>query len=169
MNILEPSEAASIADAIYDVITEQDLSEVFKQNIKDKFQIENSRRFEGVAGAMLLRYKSGFGVIAKGKGEFEGDALLAIRGTDDFVKDFLLTDLNIGVQPTSTGMTVHAGFNKVFNSFKRDLERYFEKNNPQRVHCVGHSLGGGLATLAADWMSHNKIAQPVCTRSAAQE
>lgn len=161
MNILEPSEAVSIADTIYDVITEQDFSEVFKQNIKDKFQIENGRRFEGVAGAMLLRYKSGFGVIAKGKGEFEGDVLLAIRGTDDFVKDLLLTDLNIGVQPTSTGMTVHAGFNKVFNSFKKDIERYFEQNNARRVHCVGHSLGGGLATLAADWLSHNKIAQPV--------
>lgn len=159
---LSATESVQAARRVYNVRSEIDIADIFATSeLSRSFDFSTGKRFEGVAGAMLLQYKSGFGVIAKGKGEFEGDALLAIRGTDDLVRDLFLTDLNIGIQPTSTGMPVHAGFNKVFNSFKRDLERYFEKNNPKSVHCVGHSLGGGLATLAADWLAFNNIAEPV--------
>jgi hypothetical protein len=58
-------------------------------------------------------------------------------------------------------MWVHAGFNKVFESFKKDILRFCDKHNPTAVHCVGHSLGGGLATMAADFLRYEKIAQPV--------
>ena len=39
------------------------------------------------------------------------------------------------------------------------LETFFKSLNgvkPQVVHCIGHSLGGAIATLAADWVNHTK-------------
>ncbi|MDH5259010.1 MAG: lipase family protein [Gammaproteobacteria bacterium] len=128
------------------------------ENLTDKFSFSKNGRFESVTGAFLLKSKSGFGVIARGKGRFSGDVLIALRGTASALD--WLTDGNTGIQLSGTGKIVHAGFNRVFKEFEPDLRRYFSANTPARVHCVGHSLGGALAGLTADWLSHNNIAQP---------
>lgn len=45
---------------------------------------------------------------------------------------------------------------KVFTSFGDNLSDFFNKNDPAHVHCVGHSLGGAVATLVADWVKANR-------------
>ena len=162
MNKLSPEEASNAADSVYDIISSTDVPLAFYgSQLNTKFDLTERTRFEGVAGASVLEYKSGFGVFAPGKNDHEKEALLAIRGTKDTVRDLLLTDLNIGLQASSTNMWVHAGFNRVFESFKKDILRFCDKHNPTTVHCVGHSLGGGLATMAADFLQYEKIAKPV--------
>jgi hypothetical protein len=162
MKILTPEDASIAADTAYRIIDNTDVARAFYDSeIKNKFVLTDDTRFEGIAGASVFRYKSGFGVMATGKDEHQGQALLAIRGTESIPRDLFLTDLNIGLQPSSTNMWVHAGFNKVFESFKKDILRFCDKHNPTTVHCVGHSLGGGLATMAADFLRHENIAQPV--------
>lgn len=51
---------------------------------------------------------------------------------------------------------VHAGFNKTFYSMKPALQEFVAANIRDKitgcVHIVGHSLGGALATLSADWI-----------------
>ena len=71
MEVLKPVEAAYAADNVYRIITETDVPRYFHTSLLDKFDLGKSTRFEGTAGAMLLRYKFGFGVVAKGKGEFQ--------------------------------------------------------------------------------------------------
>ncbi|WP_256929898.1 lipase family protein [Vibrio parahaemolyticus] len=55
---------------------------------------------------------------------------------------------------TSSGYRAHAGFVDLFNTIKPQLAAYiagYSKKNikaPKIIHCVGHSLGGALASLA---------------------
>ena len=84
--------------------------------------------------------------------------ILLIRGTQASHIPDLLTDIDVGLQISDTGKTVHAGFNKCYQSFAGDIRRFIRMSNPTHIHCIGHSLGGALATLAADWISSNKIA-----------
>ncbi|WP_257979779.1 lipase family protein [Vibrio parahaemolyticus] len=66
---------------------------------------------------------------------------------------------------TSSGYKVHAGFVNLFNTIKPQLAAYIagysEKimKAPKVIHCVGHSLGGALASLATDWV--NKIVSSI--------
>lgn len=159
MPTLSPGDAAYAAANVYNIISDTDVTG-FGLRLQDKFDIQAQSRFEGVAGASIFKYQSGFGLIAPGVGAYEGDTLLAIRGTEDKFRDLILTDGNIAVRPTASGGFVHAGFQAVFDSFTSDLESYFRDNSPNRVHCLGHSLGGGLATLAADWIAARGLAQP---------
>ncbi|MDW2255596.1 lipase family protein, partial [Vibrio sp. 1569] len=57
---------------------------------------------------------------------------------------------------TDTGETVHSGFQTTFYSMRKGLTRFL-RDNPVTangtIHCVGHSLGGALATLVANWIS----------------
>ena len=51
--------------------------------------------------------------------------------------------------PGPGGYPVHAGFNRVYRSLILDVKRDVAKNPSGRVHVVGHSLGGGIATNVA--------------------
>lgn len=162
MASLTPRMSAYAADNVYRIISNVDVSRRFHSSLLNSFELSSASRFEGTAGALVFKYRSGFGVIARGKGEFQGDALLAIRGTDDLVRDLVFTDLNMSVQLSSTGRLVHGGFNKTFNSFySQHVRPFLRKFHPNQVHCVGHSLGGALATLTADRIAVDGLAKPV--------
>ncbi len=161
MPILLPRDAIDAAIGAYAIEgagsnAEQKFS--IYESLTDKFSFSKGGRFESTTGAFLLKSKSGFGVIARGKGKYAGEALITIRGTAT-LKDWL-TDANIGIQMSSTGKLVHAGFNRVFKEFEQDIYDYFSFNHFSRVHCVGHSLGGALAGMTAEYLSNNNLAQP---------
>lgn len=159
--LLAPKEAAASAGSVYRIIDEPDVK-LLDNFLLDNFEIGAKSRFEGTAGAMFFKYKSGFGIIAKGKSDrFRDDIIVVTRGTERIVQDLLLTDANVGIQSSPSGRTVHAGFNKVFNSFDKDISNFLRGKNPNRIHCVGHSLGGALATLVADWASVNNAGNPI--------
>lgn len=68
-----------------------------------------------------------------------------------------LSNARYGVESSAGGM-VHVGFSHIFNSIRQDIGRFISqqindrKNPVQTIHCIGHSLGGAVATLAADWV-----------------
>ncbi|MGI2176557.1 lipase family protein [Shewanella ulleungensis] len=68
---------------------------------------------------------------------------------------YTITDLHCGVTCSSNNKTVHAGFNKTFESIKSQLAILLDQLGNRPVHCVGHSLGGAIANLAAVWIRSN--------------
>ena len=158
MPILTPSQAAEIARGVYD-LRSQSVADALKTGIGTDglFAIEDGSTFSGKSGALMFKKLSTFGYIARGIGPFAGEVLVATRGTA-MLADWV-TDANIGMQLGPSSLIVHAGFNDTWKSYASELRSFFQHHNPTRVHCVGHSLGGALATLNADYCSVHRIAQ----------
>ena len=162
MSLLTPQMSAFAANNVYQIISNNDVAGAFHSSLLDSFDLSSHSRFEGTAGALIFKYRSGFGVIAKGKGQFQGDALLVIRGTKNLLKDGLFTDGNIGFGISPAGQMVHNGFNNTFGSFfGQHVRPFLSRHQITRVHCVGHSLGGALATLAADRIATDGLGKPI--------
>lgn len=66
-----------------------------------------------------------------------------------------LSNARCGVQSSAGGL-VHVGFSHIFNSMRLDIDNFVsgqigDKANPvHTIHCIGHSLGGAVAIIAAD-------------------
>jgi hypothetical protein len=160
MQELTPSQAASIASNVYG-LRERSVSQNYERGAKlgceDMFVVNDNSRFQGKTGALCFKPLSGFGYIAEGKGKYQGEILIVTRGTDanyDWVTNF-----NIGMQIGPSSHLVHAGFHETWKSFSKDIQAFIKGRNPSGIHCVGHSLGGALATLNADYFLANKVGQ----------
>ncbi|MGH7471554.1 MAG: lipase family protein, partial [Longimicrobiales bacterium] len=114
-------------------------------------RVEDGSRFEGQSGGLFWKRLSGFGYIAAGEGVRQGEVLVATRGTAIGLD--WLTNLNIGFAVGPSGQPVHAGFYTTWRTFSDELRAYLRGRNPSHFHCVGHSLGGALANLNADYFS----------------
>jgi pimeloyl-ACP methyl ester carboxylesterase len=124
--------------------------------VGDSFNFDNGAAYSGTSGPLVFKKRTGFGFIAPGMGSRKNEVLIAARGTASLPD--VLTDLNAGVQRGPSGFSVHAGFNDSFNSFKDEISRFLDANGSiGTVHCVGHSLGGALATLVADYLLSNGV------------
>jgi hypothetical protein len=158
MKELTPSEAANIAEGAYRVNdgSEQDLK-IFLNNplFKNSIQENNKKILQAAVGGRLFRAnQDSFGVMARG----EKDLFLIFRGTTDKNKNAdVVTDIRIGICLSNTNLPVHIGFNHTFNSMLTEIKQFLSDNDTTGlVHCIGHSLGGAVASLAADWISKNK-------------
>ncbi|MGN0920179.1 MAG: lipase family protein [Cellvibrio sp.] len=92
-------------------------------------------------------------IFLLGKGVFAGHAFFLFRGTQ-YLADWL-TNLNVGVSRSASGFPIHDGFHTAFQSMKPQLKEYMAsvaKHKITHIHCIGHSLGGALATICADWI-----------------
>ncbi|TBU92767.1 lipase family protein [Phytopseudomonas dryadis] len=158
MNPLTPKQSASIAKNVYLVQTES-MNEVYQSasisGLGDLFDFKGGQKSDGTSGA-IFRTRTGFAYAANGIGGRQGEILLAFRGTD-IAADWA-TDANAGLQRGPSTWSVHAGFNETFKSLRADIDTFMRGRNPSTVHCVGHSLGGALATLAADHLSELGVA-----------
>lgn len=110
----------------------------------------------GTAGA--LRKSSGFCTVARGKDLFKDHLLILVRGTSSGYD--WASDGTFGFSRSKSGHMVHMGFYQVFrelldNGLRQSLAK---GGRPLKVHCIGHSLGGALATLIAEWIMANKLA-----------
>jgi len=157
MPILTPVQAGEIARGVYDLRT-QSVGDALKTGIGTDglFAVDDGSAFKGTSGALMFRKLSTFGYIARGVGPFNTEVLIATRGTATLAD--WVTDANIAIQVGPGGLPVHAGFHETWKSFAADLQAFFRDHNPSRVHCVGHSLGGALAALSADFVSARGIA-----------
>ncbi|MCG6202831.1 lipase family protein [Psychromonas antarctica] len=161
MSTISPKIASQLADSAYDIQTAGVLGYRLGEHADDlsnhfDFDLSNGP-IKGVSGGFLshlFNRTSGFALMGEGKGVYKGDYVIALRGTAS-LKD-TLTDAHCGLSGSATGSMVHAGFNKTFYSMKPAFQQYFSSRLTQSsggtVHCVGHSLGGALAGLTADWL-----------------
>lgn len=162
MPTLTPVEAAKIANGVYG-LRKRSISDLRSLHIdlgcEELFDVGEAKRFEGTSGGpMNWKEVSGFGYLASGIGQHQGEVLIACRGTE-IVADWV-TDANAGGVTGPTGSTVHAGFMTTFRSFSHEIDAFLSGRTPSTIHCVGHSLGGALATLTAAHLIQGGAGQP---------
>lgn len=102
-------------------------------------------------GATGMGVVSGFGYTLRYQDASRTHAIVAMRGTRaEIGAADLLTDARGAITPFGGYGPVHKGFKRTFDSLGASLQRdaaLIEKAHI--VHCVGHSLGGAVATLVA--------------------
>ena len=153
MTQLTPSLAAAAATGVYGLRT-TDMAGLAARGrtlgIESHFDITSNTPISGRSGLAAFRSSSGFGYLARGKSNspYAGDLLLVTRGTHKTSIHDWLTNLTIAMEIGPGGALVHAGFNRLRQTMLSQINRALEDAGPfQRIHCVGHSLGGALATL----------------------
>jgi triacylglycerol lipase len=105
----------------------------------------------GVTGGYVLRKRHVMAVFSAGKGKYKGQAFVVFKGTASLYD--VLTGLNAGIKTSHTGVPVHQGFYYAFDSVLMELRQFVGGlKGVTTIHCVGHSLGGAIATLAAHWI-----------------
>ncbi len=98
--------------------------------------------------------QSGFGYTLKFESSHSRHAIVAVRGTRPEMsgKPDMITNLRGGLAPFEEFGAVHKGFKRTFDTILPQLGSPQVMNmlkNADVVHFVGHSLGGGVATLLA--------------------
>ncbi|MGP8306368.1 lipase family protein [Vibrio sp. YIC-376] len=152
MSVISPLMASDLCDAVYEV----------KHNIERirlPAAVDNHFSFSQVAtgttGGYFFRPETGFALLGKGKSQrYKQDLVLAFRGTVGLAD--AITDLTCSGKGTDTGEMVHTGFQTTFYSMRKGLTNFLRENPISAngtIHCVGHSLGGALATLVANWIA----------------
>lgn len=148
---LNPLFAAELASNVY-LIGDKFSRRGFELKYNKHFDFEDSKMSTGETGALTVVKKSHvMAFMTLGKGAYKGQAFVAIKGTASLYD--ALTDLNTGLRTSHTGCSVHQGFFYAFDSILAELRQFISGVGAVGVvHCVGHSLGGAIATLAADWI-----------------
>lgn len=161
MTAISPRVASELAELVYQVQAPDSFGNyrlaVSNLDVKNFFEFDLSGGpVHGVSGGFLGMFQksSGFALVGQGKGQYKGDHVIAVRGTK--TGHDWLTNGNVGLSTGHGGASVHSGFNQTFESMRPAFERMFvpllRRGGNGTVHCVGHSLGGALASLAAEWV-----------------
>lgn len=157
MSRLDPTLSSALADTVYALTRRENLTDAIT-SVKDRFQeiltVSDTSLLKGKTGGPgFVKCRTAFGFVLMGKGRFEGHAFFLFRGTQ-YAADWL-TNLNAGVSRSPSGFSIHDGFHMAFKSMKPQLSEYMaeiSKKKINHIHCIGHSLGGGIATICADWI-----------------
>lgn len=157
-----PTEAAQLASEIYRVQTDNQVQLFMSHPVFSRRNSSSPPAFTRlkaeVGGRVVLNHKDAFGVCAKGGDQHQDEVFLVFRGTTSANNNAdLLTDARIGITNNQAGLPVHCGFHHCFTSMLPEIKKFFAslKGNVAAVHCIGHSLGGAVASLAADWVARN--------------
>jgi len=84
-----------------------------------------------------------------------GILYIVFRGTESSQDVVINLDIaRVPLLPNNKYILVHQGFLKQFNSLKDDIVKKIKNTflNINEIICIGHSLGGALATLAAGYL-----------------
>jgi triacylglycerol lipase len=168
MKTLSPAQAADIAAGVYELRVNTVADNAARGALlgcEGMFAVHENSRFTGKSGGLFWKPLTGFGYIAAGIGDFAGEAICVTRGTHMPSKADWASNLNAGLQMSPSGHFVHAGFNEVWKSFAGALDAFLreQKIKPTHIHCVGHSLGGALAALNADFFTGRGVASTLYT------
>ncbi|WP_158135652.1 lipase family protein [Vibrio navarrensis] len=156
MNPLSPKLAAELAYLPYQFITHRDKKTLVAERFVTKeFDLSKEKQgFTGKTGGIfgIGRKTEGFALIGVGKGKRESELVISVRGTK--TGHDWMTNLNLGLKGAPNSAVAHAGFVNVFHSLRPQIRQFIlsQKKIPRHIHCVGHSLGGALASLFSDWI-----------------
>jgi triacylglycerol lipase len=155
MREIEPSTAARLAGGAYAAQSERTL-EVFLEDPVFCQTRGGAQQLKAEVGFRIINAKDGFGVCVRGGKGREKETFIMFRGTtlSNYGAD-LISDARIGVEKSKTGLPVHIGFNHAFCSMLPSIREFLNKNADATgtIHVIGHSLGGAVAAIAADWLS----------------
>lgn len=160
---LSPLQAAEAAAGVYLTRDSRDLTDVWiaSPHLRESFDIRGGTRLSGTTGGAFVHPLSGFGYVARGTGSRHGECLIAVRGTVLTDVFDLITDARFGGTIGPSGYVVDVGFWTTAKSLLPKIKAQLQGIRPKAVHIVGHSLGGGVATLIADAItSHNTAYAP---------
>ncbi len=158
--LLPPTQAAKLATDVYE-LNSGDEAEARRFMRNRAFSKDTGAKIglkAEVGGRLFLKAQDSFGVCALGGENFKGDAFIVFRGTTKANKKAdWLTDACCGLTQGKSGHLVHVGFNQTFNSMLNPIKDFLTKNTIKgTVHIIGHSLGGAIAGLAADWIKKKR-------------
>lgn len=157
MTELNPKASSAFARDVYDLTKQQSLEAALKL-LNKKYQgnldfSEDVLLKAKTGGPWMIKCRTAFGFFLVGKGALEGNAIILFRGTQ-YLADWL-TNGNFSVSRNVSGKPVHDGFNLTFKTMEPKLKEFMGTimgKNITQIHCIGHSLGGALATICADWI-----------------
>lgn len=157
MNEFPAHFAALTADEVYSLTryeTTNDAINYLNDKYGQVFSFSEDNMLKGkTGGPHFIKCRTAFGFTLLGKGVFKGHAFILFRGTQ-YLADWL-TNLNVSVSSSAAGQSVHDGFNKSFKSMEPHLMKFMSSpamKDIHTIHCVGHSLGGALATICGEWI-----------------
>ncbi len=160
MAALSPTVSSLLANDVYALSKVPNLKDgisTLNRLYKGKFEFAEKNLLTAKTGPAGIKISSAFGFVLvatkgeRGKQKPTGDVVVLFRGTQS-AADWL-TNLNISTSSTESGLSVHDGFNQAFNSMKPQIIQLMGTlKNVHTFHCIGHSLGGALATLCASWL-----------------
>ncbi len=162
MPALYPDFVADLAKDVYGIVDSSLLEEAIRQLNSDYvgiFDFNHRNLLKGKTGGPgIIKCRTAFGFTLIGQGQFKGHAFILFRGTK-FLADWL-TNLNAGVSSSACGQPVHDGFNTTFNTMKPKIQafaQYLQTQQVYSIHCIGHSLGGAIATICAEWIAKSNL------------
>lgn len=157
---LQPIDAVALAEAAYDIKVNtkqarEDLADTLSGTVNLPDLTDGASPYlTGVSGGIFARKESGFGFCGYRARVNKEDLIISLRGTASFHD--VLTDAYFKTSPSKGAHPVHGGFNRCFNSVCGDIDAFLKAHKPTAaVHCIGHSLGGALATLVADHIARS--------------
>lgn len=157
MGNLTPDQAVNLADDVYALSRLDTISDAvafLEKRYKGKLSFHENKMIKGKTGGPgFIKCRTAFGFALVGNGNYKGQAFIIFRGTQ-YLADWL-TNLNVLQSKSCFNQYVHDGFNTAFKSMKSQLTEFIAAIQAQgvhTVHCIGHSLGGALATLCGEWI-----------------
>ncbi|BCD96800.1 lipase family protein [Marinagarivorans cellulosilyticus] len=154
-NPFTPKVVAGLCKDVY-ALTKIDTLDEAKKVLNTRYQgnlqfADNNMLVGKTGGPAFVKVKTAFGFVLVGQNQLAGHAFVLFRGTQ-YLADWL-TNFNMLFGRSECGNRVHDGFNSSFKSMKPQIAPFIQGLPPgTKVHCLGHSLGGALATLAAEWI-----------------
>ena len=150
--MLNPEQSAILAKLVYTARNERRVRAAF-MDAGLKANVIAARSLNGSTGGHIIRKESVCAMAASFRHNNRNHLVLVFRGTRFKKIHDLMTNADTGMGVSETGQRVHRGFNEVFESMREDILRLVSSHATHpHVHCIGHSLGGAVATLTADWI-----------------
>ena len=153
---LIPRVAAELAEEVYAVNRGTIDMEIFLSRPEFSADPNHKHELKAQVGSRLIQTLDAFGLCAMGGKGYENDIFIIFRGSTKLKADWL-TNARVGVQTSASGWPVHIGFNQAFKSMLPQIKEFLRDADARAtIHCIGHSLGGAIASIAANWIANNK-------------